>query len=290
MLVKQQHIDAFNADGAVMIKNAFSANWTDKLSSAIYRVLHEADRPDFPRVKPDGEPVPPAFIKRTEDAVMAMNILPYAEEVEDWRWNSPAAEITGQLMGGDYARHWSDTTFLKEGSAESAATPWHNDECSWPMWGKQMAILWIALTDVDEDNAPLMSVRGSHKGHTRYHAPMYADRVDTTGLYRPWQELLDRANSPGADVQTWTMSTGDCLVMRPGVIHCSRPRRKPGGGRRLAFSTRWLGDDVIFAPDQMSERLHQFNPGLKPGGPPGDDILPIQWRREGGLQPMTVAA
>ena len=251
----------------------------------MYRTLHESTRKDF---SPDGaawaKPADP-YIDRSEDAIMALNLVPFAEEFQRWIWESPAAEIVGELMDSAYVQYWLDAIFLKEGSAENAATPWHNDICSWPLWGDKLAILWIALTDVGPDDAPLLTLLGTHRGHTRFHSPIYDDRADIPDGYRPWSELLAKVDDPQVEQRAWTVKKGDAVVVHPGVTHCSLPRRARGSGRRLAFSTRWIGDDVVFQPDSMSDRLVRFYPDMVQGKKPGEDVLPVIWRRGEGLRP-----
>ena len=48
-------------------------------------------------------------------------------------------------------RAWVDGTFLKEGSKEETATPWHNDECLFPFSGEHSPSMWVALTDMGPD-------------------------------------------------------------------------------------------------------------------------------------------
>jgi ectoine hydroxylase-related dioxygenase (phytanoyl-CoA dioxygenase family) len=76
------------------------------------------------------------------------------------------------------------------------------------------------------------------------------------------------------------MAAGDCLFMHPNTVHGSRPRAARNTAPRRAFSTRWLGDDVVYRPDALTARLTQRingHPAMLYGEPPGDSAIPITW-------------
>jgi ectoine hydroxylase-related dioxygenase (phytanoyl-CoA dioxygenase family) len=101
-------------------------------------------------------------------------------------------------------------------------------------------------------------------------------------MYHPWQELLDKVAAPGAPIKAWTMRAGDCLLMHAKTIHSSLPRTTTRPGRRLALSTRWLGDDVVWAPDAytpMNEFLLREH-DMVHGQAPSTRLFPIQWQAE----------
>jgi ectoine hydroxylase-related dioxygenase (phytanoyl-CoA dioxygenase family) len=200
-------------------------------------------------------------------------------------------------MQSDFVRPWQDSALVKEGDDAVGHTKWHNDIEFSPFSGEKMAILWVALTDVAEENAPVVTVLRSHEGSIRY---THAEGELPPG-YRPYQELLDIATAPDAPNRAWTMRAGDCLVMHMATIHSSMPRAK-GAARRVAYSQRWLGDDVIYQPNEITRTL---DPALTPddfedaqvhdgvrfsfvndeviemtlGGPPPDGSFPITWQR-----------
>jgi len=282
MIVTQQHIDDYNRDGAVVIEGAFR-EWTAPLEAAVMSVIdgvlkgkiHESDVPPT-------HLNPMKVIEEFGGGALALNIVPYHAGFAQWLELSPAAEMTAAIMQSKRARFWIDATFLKNQGAATEGTPWHNDTCTWPFWGKQMSILWIALTDVDADNAPLTTVRGTHVGDGRYYSTFFPQDQTPLAGYRPWSELMAQATAPNADIQVWTMKKGDCLFMHPTTIHASKPRVSKHGQPRLAFSTRWLGDDVVWKPDpltaRMTERLTD-NPAMRHGAAPPDSVIPVQWPR-----------
>jgi hypothetical protein len=97
------------------------------------------------------------------------------------------------------------------------------------------------------------------------------------------------------------MNAGDCLVMHFATLHCSLPRGK-GAARRVAWTHRWLGDDVVYQPNRLTKAMdptatpedvvdatavdgHRFSfvsderIAMTPGGPPPDVSFPIAWSR-----------
>jgi ectoine hydroxylase-related dioxygenase (phytanoyl-CoA dioxygenase family) len=134
---------------------------------------------------------------------------------------------------------------------------------------------------VGPDDAPLVTLRGSHDDPHRYYSWMSRPDLPPNPMYRPWDELLARTTAPDAEFQTWTLRAGDCLVMHPKLIHSSEPWRRTTPGRRLSFSTRWLGDDAIWNPDPFTFQPAPLadHPAMRAGGPPPDELFPVIWRR-----------
>lgn len=282
MPVTAEQIATYERDGAVLVPGAFAA-WVDPLRAAVLEVIGGARSGTLPtNAAPATHLNPMKVIEEFGGGAMALNIFPHHRGFADWLARSPAAQMTAAIMQSSRSRFWIDATFLKDQPGATAGTPWHNDTCTWPFWGRQMTILWIALTDVDADNAPLTTIRGTHSGDGRYYSTFFPQDQAPPPGYRPWSELLAQAEAPDAEVQVWTMRRGDCVFMHPSTIHGSRPRAASHGQPRLAFSTRWLGDDVVWKPDaltaRMTERLND-HPAMVHGAPPPDSVMPVQWPR-----------
>ncbi len=282
MTVLQDHIETYERDGTVLIPGAFT-DWVEPLEDAVMTVItsHRAGTLDHSTAAPTSQN-DLNIIENFGGGAMALNIFPYHSGFQAWLSDSPAAQMAAEIMRSETSRYWVDATFWKEEGAAAEGTPWHNDTCTWPFWGRQMTILWIALTDVDESNGPLTTVRGTHHGDGRYYSTFFPQDQEPPEGYRPWQELMDQAEAADAEIQTWTMKKGDCLFMHPTTIHGSKPRAADTGVPRLAFSTRWLGDDVVWKPDpltaRMTERLNDHS-DMKFNAPPADTVIPVSWPR-----------
>jgi len=280
MIVTDEQIRTYDRDGTVLIPGAFD-DWVAHIEAAVKDVIaeHRSGALDLDAGAPSTQN-DLNIVENFGGGAMALNIFPYHAGFQEWLDESPAARMAAEIMQSKTARYWIDATFWKEEGAASEGTPWHNDTCTWPFWGRQMTILWIALTDVDEGNGPMITVRGTHDGDGRYYSTFFPQDIEPPEPYRPWQELMDQALAPDAEIQTWTMKKGDCLFMHPSTIHGSKPRSANAGVPRLAFSTRWLGDDVVWKPDPLTARMTEKltdHPDMTFNAPPAVSAIPVSW-------------
>jgi len=280
-----QVTDAHRADyarlGAVRLAGAIPLAWVARLRDAFEAVMAASERPDFD-ANDFASPTQNALnIRRGPSDVMATNMVPAHPDFVAFVRDSDMARIVADLVGSERLRFWIDAVFEKRGPAGEGATPWHHDICTWPFWGEQMPILWVPLTDVGPEDAPLVTLDGSHSGGVRYHSPFSNQNVEIRPPYRPWDELMAAALAPDAPTRAWPMPAGDCLVMHPAIVHSSRPWRQGHPGRRLAISLRWLGDDVRWDPDEFAVPIPKLdsNPLMRRGAPPPDELFPPVWPR-----------
>jgi ectoine hydroxylase-related dioxygenase (phytanoyl-CoA dioxygenase family) len=98
----------------------------------------------------------------------------------------------------------------------------------------------------------------------------------------PWSHLERRVADPDAPRRVWPCAMGDILLIHPKTIHASLPRTAQYAGQRIALTTRWLGDDVVWQPNRLTIRIPSIeSTGLiKPGAPPPDELFPKVWPRE----------
>ena len=275
-------LSSYRSDGAVRVEGLFR-DWIEPLAEAVSAVIDAARAHVLP--SPDSGFAfmnEPRVVEEFGGGTMALNLMPYDPAFTRWLEHSPAAEATAAIMASRTSRFWIDASFLKDQGNAGEGTPWHNDTCTWPFWGRQMTILWIALTDIGEDDGPLLTASGSHEGDGRYYSPFFPPTDEPPAPYRPWRELLAKTEAPDARIQTWTMRAGDCLFMHPSTVHGSRPRAATQSQPRMSFSTRWLGDDVLFRPDTLTEamtvNLNQ-HPAMRHGHPPPTSVMPLSWPR-----------
>ena len=88
-------------------------------------------------------------------------------------------------------------------------------------------------------------------------------------------------HAPDADIRTWTAQAGDILLIHPKTIHGAPPRRGSPQGRRLAFTLRWIGSDVVWRPNDLSFGLAPFDrsPLMVRDAPPPEELFPVVWRQ-----------
>jgi hypothetical protein len=286
----------YDRDGIVLLRGAF-AEWVEPLIGAIDRVVQRSHEPGYAldrefRLSPQN----PLHVSGgrggvTVGGTMALGVIAHDPVFERWILESPAARLIGEVTRSSLVRYWTDAVFIKEGAGDGRrtdsgddaaigdATPWHNDYCTWPFRGEKLPILWIALTDVGPDDAPLLTVRGTHRDPWRYYSPMSPRGLAVTHEYHAWEELLAKPHAPDAQIDAWTVRAGDALIMHSKLIHASKPRMNRAPGRRVSFSTRWLGDDAVWAPDPYTFRIERLlaDPRMRHGAAPPDALFPPVW-------------
>jgi ectoine hydroxylase-related dioxygenase (phytanoyl-CoA dioxygenase family) len=278
-MITQQNLDQYVAEGATLVSKAFDANWVTKLTTAVqdvWAILAAGET--LETIWPRGVQNPPSMGTTIYGGVELRNCAPCHPLMRDWVENSPAAELAAQITGASSMRFWMDSTFIKEPETGEAATPWHTDGCTYPFRGEQLPTMWVALTDVDDDNAPLMTIAESHRIPERFHSSLSRQDITLPG-YRPWQDLLDICAAPGDKLRVWHARAGDMLIFHPQMIHGSKARSPESPGRRIGFSTRWIGSDAIWQPDAYAAKIPILleNPALTVGNPPPESVFPIIW-------------
>ena len=274
---------SYARDGIVHVPGAF-AGWTDRLNTAFDDMLaaHRAGRP-LPRLAADPAVGPASADEdlRTGRAHLR-NAAPHHPHLVDWAEKSPAAELVARATGSAQVQLWYDLWFCKQPSDAPAdgATPWHHDAPGHPFTGPAMPSLWIALADVGPDDAPLLTLRGSHLDPRLFRPPVATGKEhlpDPPG-FAPLAAMQAALAEAPERIQTWTVAAGDALIIHPMTWHASRPQRS--NRRRLALTSRWLGNDLRWAPGPFSfPGFHGAAQGLAEGATPPVPFLPVLWPR-----------
>lgn len=286
--VAQADIDTYRREGAVAVKGAFR-HWVPRLLAAHDRLQEKLER--VAKVVPQGRTAkidnpdgyPPLTYNFGQGGHFGIRNAVFADpDFRDWMLNSPAADIIGQVIGAKTLQFWWDQSFCKTADAPAeAATPWHTDSGSFSFIGEMLPSFWIAATDVGPDNAPLITVAGSHNDK-RWFRPVFGkdDVKELPENYYERDEIMKVVNDPNTVIRTWTLEAGDCLIIHPYTYHASLPP-KPGAGRRIGLTSRWLGDDIrwnlramtfTYPDDKRFKNIAQ-------GQPPPEDGFPILWRQ-----------
>ena len=280
-IVTDEHIARYRHEGCVRVERVFDSATCTNLAAALNEALRAFDAGTLQRAADASSHQNPPTVHRGEGQVQLRNFAQHLPVLREWLWNSAAAEVVARLMGARHVRYWMDASFIKEGSSADSATPWHNDECTFPFRGEMMPSFWVALTDVPLDNAPIVTLAGSNRDPWRYHSPM-SDPAAFELEHIPWSHLERRVADPDAPRRVWPCAMGDILLIHPKTIHASLPRTAQYLGQRIALTTRWLGDDVVWQPNRLTIRIPSIeSTGLmKAGEPPPDTLFPKVWPRE----------
>jgi ectoine hydroxylase-related dioxygenase (phytanoyl-CoA dioxygenase family) len=276
--VTQDIIETYNEVGVTHVVGAMTQEWVAGMTKVIDDAILGI-RTGTISFGPQ-EMIPDIQYEDHDGYVRLVNLYQRLPEMRDLVEHSDCAQIVADVIGSDTMQPWTDGTFLKEGEDEATATPWHNDECLFPLRGHHAPSMWIALTDVDLNNAPVQTLSGSNKDSHRYVSSWALDGVKPPPNFHPWEELLERVHAPYADIRVWEVKAGDMLIIHPKTIHASLPRTAGQFGRRVAFSLRWLGSDIRYENNPTSKKSpFQNSPNIKEGEPLPAQLFPTTWRR-----------
>ena len=101
-----------------------------------------------------------------------------SKEIREWHessrllydicMNETILDYVDDILGPDFYM-WGSNFFIKEPRSNSTVG-WHQDTYYWPLDPKISATVWLALEDVDEQNAAMKVIPGSHKAGLLKHS------------------------------------------------------------------------------------------------------------------------
>ena len=259
-------VDAFRRDGVVCVRGALQASWVARIREGLDRLRKDPSALRGRRIDPL------AFLG--DSYVWKLD-----RTFRDVAFESPIAAIAQPFLNSDSVRLFHDQLFVKPAGC-SIETPWHHDIAFWPLSGRQICTVWVALSPIDRRNAPLEFVRAPDRHLHRYKA-VRPDRLPymlESDLDEPPDVDARRAEM---DVVSWDLEPGDALVFDAWVLHGASSN--PSGSDRIAMAWRWLGDDVHFDPRPATIRFrwhHGLSPGQSMGGPLFPQVLPHPLKSE----------
>ena len=265
-IVSETEIATFERDGAVCLRRRFAPRWTDGLSRGFAKNMAEPG-PNASCFTPAGNPGGYFDDFGNWDRIA---------EYRDFVFDSPAAELAGRLMRSREARLFLENMLIKEpGTLE--ASPWHQDLPYYCVAGERLCSIWLPLDAVPRA-ACVEFVAGSHRWGRMFTPRRFADHRDygyPAGTFEPLPDI--EARREDYDILSWEVEPGDCIVFHMLTLHRA-PATARLATRRRAFSTRWLGDDAVYAvrPGPTFPAIPGLD--LKPGQPLEHPAFPLVWR------------
>jgi ectoine hydroxylase-related dioxygenase (phytanoyl-CoA dioxygenase family) len=201
----------------------------------------------------------------------------------EYVFESGVAGIAAQAMEATEARIFFDQLFIKEPETAEVFF-WHQDLPYWPFKGGKICSIWLAVTDCNRETSGLEFVRGSHRWG-KWYKPIYSKKVEGTSWLEDaaGEECPDFSATPDQyDIVSWDMKAGDAFIFDALTCHASGGNRSKTQ-RRIALSTRWLGEDAIWDPRKGVDDAI-FNvcdvSRLTPGAAARDDeVFPVVWQK-----------
>ncbi|MCU0757612.1 MAG: phytanoyl-CoA dioxygenase family protein [Steroidobacteraceae bacterium] len=281
--------DTYQRDGVVKVPGLLSAAWVARLGAALQRARQVLTARAAPTANPRLGRTDGANALASETATRADDGYSTAQYSEArgrltirWLWrddpevrafftHAGVAPVVAAVIGARRLQYWYDLTFFQDPDADGAGSPWHHDIAAFPCKGEQIPSLWIAMTDIDRRMSPLQCIRGSHRGLTQYRPPVYVDPgLPLPDGYADMPDVESRIASGEFERISWDFRAGDALLIHPYTLHGAPPNESDQG--RIAFTTRWAGDDVVWKPDAFSMAvpgvdLARVPVGERPSGP-----------------------
>ena len=277
--ITPDEIETYHRDGVLLLPGMFDKDWIELLNKGLDANIEAPTRRS--RI----------WYKDTSGRSMFYDHTAWKgiEEYRKFIFNSPAAQICGQLMRSTTINFFFDSVFVRS-TGTQFETPWHQDEPYWSVEGYDACSIWMPLGPVKQKNA-LSFVPGSHRLKTVFKQYNFGDlnpvrkknvdQVDFSDIAE--QEFPDiNADPKRFGVVSWDMQAGDCIAFNGRTMH--------GGSGKLdddcelrVFTTKWVGDDVRIKfrdcgmdPDHSADMIEK---DLKPGDRPGTNLYPRIWTR-----------
>jgi ectoine hydroxylase-related dioxygenase (phytanoyl-CoA dioxygenase family) len=264
--VSRQDVEAFQADGAIMLRGILKPAEVALLQAGIEQNLAQPS----PRAKVASSRDDPGFF--LEDFCCWQENDCYRRVI----FESALAAAGGRLMRSTSARLYHDHMLTKEPGTRQR-TPWHQDQPYYNIEGRQNCSFWIPVDAVARETT-LEFVAGSHLG------PWLMPRsfMDSEAKWFPEGSLADlpdiEADRRRHRILGWALEPGDAVCFHMLTLHAA-----PGvssGSRRRVFSLRLLGDDIRHAPRRWktSPEFPGLTAALPAGAPMEHPLFPLLWR------------
>ena len=267
-MISQSQIDEFHQNGAICLRGTFEQKGLDQLAIGIEKN------------KKDPGPFACQYTPEDQEGDFYDDYCNWdrISEYEDFLTNSPVAEIAGSVMKSNQARLFHEHVLVKEPKT-SEPTPWHHDQPYYCVDGEQNCSIWLPLDTVPKKSG-LEFVAGSHRLGKMFMPIKFLTLNDYDYSPESFESIPDvEADRGKYDILSWDMELGDCIVFHFKTLHSGKGN-PDSSTRRRAFSSRWIGDDAVFAerPGETSPPFPELN-GYKQGDPLKHPLFPAFWTR-----------
>jgi ectoine hydroxylase-related dioxygenase (phytanoyl-CoA dioxygenase family) len=254
-----RHLGAdYEAHGAVHMPGFLGDEALGRLHSIVEAAIIAADQPQAGNQASSSQ--------RSQGRLTVRYLWRDSADLRQLLLRREVAQPIARIVGTRTLRFWFDLTFVHFASKPGTAgmgTPWHHDVPTFSFKGDLMPSLWLALTPTDSTLSRLMFIDGSHRSNQGYYRSPELQKPppgERDGFVDPpdFDALVARGE---ARVLTWDCQPGDAILLHPATVHGALGNDGSGvHPRRIAMTTRWLGDDVRFLPYSYERALK--NPAI----------------------------
>lgn len=268
-----REIETYQSEGVVHVPASVDPEWVERMLGAADRQLAK----------------PGSWVQDTNPGGSEGRFLhdrylwPTEPDFRAFVFESGVARLAAQAMRSTTARIYFDHLFVKEPNTNEEFF-WHQDLPYWPFSGTQICSVWLALTDADVSSSALEFVRGSHTWG-KWYKPVLPGGDDSElaeWIGKSYEEDIPDFNALRDDFEflTFDVKAGDSLIFNTAIAHTSHGNLSRDR-RRVALSTRWLGDDARWDPRPGTDPIvTEEHVSLAPGEPAADDrAFPLVWPR-----------
>ena len=248
-------VQAYERDGVVCLRNAFSREWVEQGRRAIAAVIRTQSQSDLHSTHQGKE--------RSGNFFFDTFLWKRLPSFRKFTFESPASGLARRMMRSRSLLLYFDMAIVKEPGTR-ARTPWHYDEAYWPVSGTQVCNVWVALDQVPIETA-LRFVLGSHKLPNDYRGVDFFTSESMRGHTEPEPPQWD-LDSGGHRIVCAPMNPGDCAILNLRTHH-SAPGNLQHSNRRRVICTHWFGDDARFNDKPWECNPDERGEGLVDGGP-----------------------
>lgn len=260
----------YEEHGVVRLPGLVGKEWVDRILATIDEVSALSDAP-----RKEGQSL---NFGKADGRMTIRHMWREIDTIREFMLQSELAEPLARIIGSKQLRFWFDLTFIHNGAPDGengAGTGWHHDVAAFPFKGDQLGSLWMAMTPSSAERSRLMFIDKSHKTAEGLYV---TDLMKTQGLL-PTPDFDTLVREGKENIITWDCEPGDAIILHPYVIH-GASGNKGNFGRRVAITTRWIGDDVRFypTPGATSSGTVGVDTDTMPiGAKPRSEFLPLVW-------------
>lgn len=262
--LSEQEVAQFRSEGVIKVPACIDASWVGLLREV-------ADQ----QLQAPGPWVNDVNAGASENRLFTDRYLwRHNDVIHRFVHDSGCARLAAQAMGSNSARFYFDHLLIKKVNTPTI-TPWHQDAPYWPFRGKQIVSIWLALTPVTVEGSGMEFIRGSHLDDVYYLPQVFNGADNKSGQWATEQRGVPvpdiDANREDYDIVSFDMAPGDALIFSAWILHGARGNSSSTQDR-VALSTRWLGDDVLWDPREgVDPTVDPAQVLVDPGMPPRDN-------------------